>query len=442
LRLKEFFDMPLSLNMALGDIKPIKLQEQVRKIHSRYPPIEVVVEDPHLEKKLFEFERRLANNNWAKYKWRNASGLARGFLCSELVDDPRWQNIKSVLLKSLTDSPKRSFAKACFESYLVTFKEGSSLTKELSEALRGLEPEMLASMSEFVEGFDALKPIGLVNRIGQFLSQQDEPFAAMKNIGVSSPHMPGLIAQGFISNLEYLEPELRRFETSAFIKVFDWLNPEEEPISPLGKIPGIEAMLAPFINGSGPDELIDEITNFLFETYGDPRISRTKWAGVSDPYIHLVFGWLTKKSLKAFFEIISKFEGSHMWEARRKFWTDIFDSGRISNAWVVLNREGIAFARELARETDDKSYLSFGRLSNSNESTCYFIMQIGRTIIVEGSHSFALRFFAEQNKSRPKMFSPNYYKPDLLSNLADEIYRHDPQGNWRQKALNAMRMYE
>ena len=63
---------------------------------------------------------------------------------------------------------------------------------------------------------------------------------------------------------------------------------------------------------------------------------------------------------------------------------------------------------------DNKNFERVGRTYDLFEDQkCYFVMKIGRLTVVEGSHSFALRFFKDGNKSSTKIFLNRYSYSDL-----------------------------
>ena len=117
-----------------------------------------------------------------------------------------------------------------------------------------------------------------------------------------------------------------------------------------------------------------------------------------------------------------------MWEPRRVFWTNILERGWISASWPILSREGYNEAKRLAKIHDNKNFERVGRTSDLFEDQkCYFVMTIGRLTVVEGSHSFALRFFKDGNKSATKIFLNRYNYADLAVKKppADERITHN-----------------
>ena len=61
-------------------------------------------------------------------------------------------------------------------------------------------------------------------------------------------------------------------------------------------------------------------------------------------------------------------------------------------------------------------------------------MKIGKLLVVEGSHSFAIRFFQEGNRSATQMYNKSYSRTDLVIRKppADERITHN--GDWQSRA--------
>lgn len=434
-KLSELLLDKVSMNLTLGDVKAAKLKEAVRRVHLKFPP----VDEPdleNLEERLSHYLKRFQSESWQDYKLIEASSLARDFFGDKSsMEDKRWKLIKKDFLKELLNE-KKSLVRGCFNGYLYSFKERSSSTRELANVFERLSDSAFGSMLTFVQKFDAVRPKGLPDRIAKDLLEHEKPYDKVKELGVATPHTFALFDDVFIALIELLAPKLKQADKKAFSQVKNWLRPNLENKMGAGYHLGIQAILEPFIKSDPDNETKKDLLTFLVDNYGDPRLETIRWAGVNKDCIDVVHRWLTGESLKTFFKIISRFDGSDMWEPRRVFWEMLYDRGWIRDAWPILNPEGVRYARELAAKDENSNFLSgYGKINETYEDqTCYFAMKIGKLLVVEGSHSFAIRFFQEGNRSATQMYNKSYSRTDLVIRKppADERITHN--GDWQSRA--------
>ena len=438
MNLSKLLEEGISMNLALGEVKPVSLNAAVRRVHAKFPVVPIP-ELENLEERLTIFLERLRTENWSGYKLSEASSLARDFFGSDMATDKRWEAIKDDFLTELK-SNRKSFVRGCFTGYLASFKERSSLTKQLADALQSVDQSAFGSMSRFAEQFEALSPLELPDRIASALIEHEQPFETIRGYGVGAPYAFALFDDVFVSLVDKLEPNLKAAEPKAVGQIKNWLKPNAEYKMATGYDIGVEAILKPFLKETPSNDTKKDILNFLLDAYGDPRISKGGWFSIDPKYIEIVHKWLTGESLKTFFEIISKFDDGKMWDSRRVFWENVFDRGLIQDAWPILNDDGVRHLRELAAEDKHNNFLRYGKMSDSySDQTCYFAMKIGDQIVVEGSHSFAIRFFGVRNKSATPMHKETYNKKDLViaSPPADQRIVH--QGDWQKQAELALK---
>ena len=423
----------ISMNLALGEAKPTRLNEAVRHVHAKFPLVPTP-EFENLEERLTIFLERLRTEDWSGYKLSEASSLARDFFGSDMATDKRWEAIKDDFLAEL-QSNRKSFVRACFTGYLASFKERSKLTSQLAIALQSVDQSAFGPMSRFAERFDALSPQGLPDRIASDLLEHEQPYEKIRGYGIGAPHAFALFDDVFVSLVDQLEPNLKAAEPKAVGQIKNWLKPSAEYKMATGYSLGVEAILRPFLKDDPSEDTKKDILNFLIDAYGDPRISKGGWFSIDPIYIAIVHRWLTGESLKTFFKIISKFDGSDHWKPRRVFWEMIFDRGWIQDAWPILHPFAVKKLENLAADDKNNNFLRYGKIKDTGkEPTCYFAMKIGNLIVVEGSHNFAIRFFKVGNKSATPMHQTTYNRKDLVIGAppADERIPH--QGNWQSRA--------
>ena len=413
MNLSELLEEGISMNLALGEAKPVSLNAAVRRVHAKFPLV-TIPEFENLEERLTIFLERLSAENWSGYKLNEASSLARDFFGSDMATDNRWEAIKDDFLTEL-QSNKKSFVRGCFTGYLASFKERSSLTKQLADALQSVDQSAFGSMSKFAKRFDALSPQGLPDRIASDLLEHEEPYEKIREYGVGAPHAFALFDDVFVELVDQIEPKMKAPEPKALGQIKNWLKPNAEYKMATGYNIGVEAILKPFLKETPSDDTKKDILNFLLDAYGDPRISKAGWAPIDPKCIEIVHKWLTGESLKTFFKIIAEFEGGNMWNDRHTYWEMIFDEGLIQDAWPILHPFAVKKLENLAAQDKNNNFLRYGKIKDTGkEPTCYFAMKIDNLIVVEGSHNFAIRFFKVGNKSATPMHKTRYDKKDLV----------------------------
>ena len=395
---------------------------------------------------LKDFKNRIESNNWRKYPWHKAATLMRSLFNSEHLDDAQWREVVKTLLNSLKTTDKKSFLKAAFEVYCLNYTRKSEFMAELSNILRQHSIKDLPIPSFFKSNLDLFDRNTAHRQLGEYLSKCDLPFIAMKGHGVTNPHAKGLFELSFISMVQKLEPELVRAKPDAVKKVKNWLAPNSKVYASYSSNVGIDALIS-HLEKNGTQEQRDDLRNFLVENFRDPRVSKARWHGVSEQALNIINQWLTTKSLSVFFDIIDRFEESHMWANRRTFWTELNQEKQIDNAWVILSPNGSSLASEIARERNDSSYLSHGKVGSKyrqdSDEKCYFVMRIGDLTVVEGTHSFKVRLFKSQNQNAPDLFRTDriYYRDELAvqDTKCDAAFIHDRPGRWMRTTRDYIR---
>lgn len=441
--------MPSKLSEFLVDYHPLKvknvvgntdaLTQAVDKLQRDHGIGEERIHPSELKDKLIEFERRYQRRNWQKYPWHEASGLFRIFFTSEQLSENRWDSVTKILLKTLKETDRELFCRAAMDAYWQTYGKNQPWLTELKKILQSKPREHFPGLDQLFQSvylFDSDK--GHLQLAAQLATAAD-PYSELQRLGVRSPHSEGFFVAVFKAILVELDSELKRYDAGTFEKVKRWLRPEGGNRAEIGKENGIDALVLPFEVG-GPTELRDDIGRFLIDTYGDPRVHQKNWSGVSEKSLEIVNRWLTTKSLKVFFDIIDKFEGSHMWEPRRQFWMQMDREDLIDDAWVVLNCEGRRIAQGLAEQHDDPTFKSHGFINDSDQ-TCYFIMKIGNLTVVEGTHSFRVRFFHDNQEEKPSLARQEYegWQLRVSPRNCAESFVHDVHDKWQRKTRKYIR---
>ena len=451
MKLSELLDKPYrprKIELTKFKAAADRLNRTVTALQEKYEVVEPIPVE-QLDEALRNFEDRYRRNDWSKFPWHRASGLFRSFFTSQAPDpdDPRWSGVATVLLNTLDGTDRKSYCRAAFEVYLETYRRNSKVLDRLREILGKKSAENIPVKRALVEEHKLLDPERAHVHIGALLARHERPYDYLKSLGVSSPHAPGLFAAAFEHMLEVNASDRKALKRPAFERVWNWLSPDPgtKLVASKSLAMGIDAIVLPFDDNRDDDSLRDESLQFLVATFGDPRVRKIEWAWqqLEDRTRKIVSRWLTRKSLKVFFDIIDRFEGSHMWAPRRKFWSGIDARGWIDKAWVVLNETGRDIAEDLAREHDDKTFRSHGGLRFHEPEKCFFIMKVGKLTIVEGTHDFAVRIFDPDADNAPRLFQESYEKNKIYARLISGEGQRCPhhRGCWETKVEDYMRRY-
>jgi len=394
-----------------------------------------------LNRKLQDFERRLSSNDWSQFPWHMASDIFRSFFTSDCREDSKWKNTATVLIDTLEKTERRSFCRAAIDAYIATYNETGLQLERFRAVIRAKPVKEIPIRQKLITDYDFFNPQVAHIKIGKALAESDTPYKLAKSWDILSPHSLGLFQSAFQEMLRENDDDLQKMHRPSFERIINWLRPNSNTKAEISRALGIDALVLPF-KKSEPAVLRDDIEKFLIRNYGDPRITPAEWSGVSADALKIMNRWMTSKSLKMFFDIINKFEGSHMWEPRRKFWTAIDDRKWIDEAWVVLNDKGAQYAKSLAEEHDDKAYMSHGLLNFHEREKCFFIMKVGTLTIVEGTHNFKVRVFKNEATNAPILRNRSYSKNEISSvpNWSKgEAFIHDVSGKWMTKTETFMR---
>jgi len=268
--------------------------------------------------------------------------------------------------------------------------------------------------------------------IADLMMQMDDCWNGLKQLGLRTPHAPGVMDHAHLAFVEKLRPmgaKLRSVE-----KLFDWLKPDGQAARMSGASEAITVVLAPWLNAEPSQQHLTFVTENLIGLYGDPRVQRGgAWAGVPAEHQNVLMRWLTGENIRFFLDIVTKSEASHMWEPRRKFWLGLHEQKRIDAAWVAFSKAADDHAKQELGSRGGKGLLDFGRqvAGGTRSDTSLLIMQIGEKIVVEGSHNYMVHLFRKGEPRAPKLYDRKYDCEAIrkLPNLGARV--HDYPGHWR-----------
>jgi hypothetical protein len=174
-----------------------------------------------------------------------------------------------------------------------------------------------------------------------------------------------------------------------------------------------DGLLAPWLDNSWTpiDSARDSVRKFLLRYIGDPRVRPANWRMARKDTTSLMRRWLTRASLKAFFDLISDHVLDSQWRYREAFWSACVDKEPATEAWLALGSQVHASARAV-RELNG----AYARLEGAGilGSHAVLLLRMGNIVFCEWSHNGKLRAWPEDWKSAPRLYLPSYARDALM----------------------------
>lgn len=410
MKLSDLFLRPVNLfKPAIAVSKGLTVK--VQSIHERWPDVVKEIAERDREKVLRKLLGYVQRWEWDDVKM--------SFICSgaPIVFDKEFRNqdefavLQAFYLRETIVTDSAPFISAMISAYIRSYEPGSAHTIKIKNCLdiasEHMSDKWKAIIEQLPEFFDA-------NQAHQALAKRmvemDSPWKELKLFGITRPHDPGLMSHAHLAYIALLAPGLN--ERPAIEKLFAWLKPDGRSGALMnGAAEAINALLSHWLHKQPDEELSRYLTETLVAFYEDPRLSRGGvWGSVDEACRNLIINWLTRENILFFLDVVSKVEDSHMWEPRRKFWLGLYNEGRITAAWVAFSSLASHKAKEIKGSMRDSSTLNFGiqTAGGYRDNTSLLILQIGKCIVIEGSHSYKVHIFRNDDKKSPALFQQKY----------------------------------
>ena len=431
--------------------EPVALQRAAASIARRWPHVEAEAVETDPRQFVQDVDRRRRSGDWSDFYWADVDRAARALIDSGLWRHARYTDLLTFLLEQVRPGVNRPYLRTLFRKYMETFDPGSRLTRDLARVLKVHWREATLPVEDLVTQFrifDLDRSPSSSQVIAAFMAVQDDPFAAVRSVGVEAPHGPGLMASVHPSFVSSLAPRIAEGVPAATHRLLAWLKPpgEVEPLQGAGAAQAIDALLEPWDDRVPASELQRLIEARLLAAYGDPRIRFTGvWSLISAGARRVILQWLAGATIQVFFDIVTQAvtgdPSEHMWPVRRSLWKELFDEARITEAWFALSNAGVRVAER--RQRDHQIPLAFGlnrSLGSYDRSKCLLIMNVERRWVVEGSHSFPTWVFPRRDLSILTPYEPSYTCEqfrDIRGPEQPERIPHTP--TWRNRVLTALR---
>lgn len=246
-----------------------------------------------------------------------------------------------------------------------------------------------------------------------------------------------------------LPPEVMR-EKEPVLRLLAWSRKLAAPISQTTlRVPFADALLKPWSRRKPPDEMKNMLLAFFIQAYGDPRITRIRWDGVSTQALSVLLNWLTGDTLRGFMKLLQR-TADEIWMYRQKFWMAYYDAGYIDEAWLALGWAAREQARRLQVDEKGMGYSHLEGSVSNNQSV--LLLKVGNLVFTEWSHNGSLRAYREGDPHAPKLYQRTYYGEDLRAALSMDFHdgmnanpelRHmnSEGGTWQRKARDLIRRH-
>ena len=301
-----------------------------------------------------------------------------------------------------------------------------------------------AEQRETIDLFDVSRaPADLVRHV---MKSKETAVEAMESIGLNASLYRSKIAgHGYIAGAADLKnsitsqpnaslPAIKRFTAWGLVNnqfAFDSTTGAAARMA--------EALLLPWVDRQPPEESQAFIESHLLSLLHDLRIDRSRWIDVNEEAKRVMRRWLTKASLEQFLDVVDQTAQSHMWPARRKFWSAYYEHKYMLEAWVAFASNGASVARRLAATLENPAIGNFGLLASGGgvvREHAVLIMQIGELVVADWSHNGKCHVWLPGNDDAPKLYKRSYGRHDLV-NGADFDKKH--LGAWQTDVYNFIR---
>lgn len=410
MKLSDVFLKPVALfkpAIALSKGLTVKIQA----IHEHWPDVVKEIADRDREKVLRKLLGYIERWEWDDVKMSFICSGAPIVFDKEFRTQEEFAVLQEFYLRETIVTDSQPFISAMISAYIRSYEPGSAHTIKIkncldiaSEHMSDKWKDIVEKLPEFFNAYQAHQALAVK------MKEMDAPWKELKQFGITRPHEPGLMSYAHLAYIALLAPGLN--ERPVIEKLFAWLKPEgRSGVLMNGAAEAINALLSHWLYKKPDEELSRYLTETLVAWYEDPRLSRGGvWGSVDEACRNLVINWLTRENILFFLDVVSKVEDSHMWEPRRKFWLGLYNEGKITAAWVAFSSIASQKAKEMKGSMRDSSTLNFGIQTalGNRDKTSLLVLQIGKCVVVEGSHNYKVHIFRNENKKAPQLYQLKY----------------------------------
>jgi hypothetical protein len=159
-----------------------------------------------------------------------------------------------------------------------------------------------------------------------------------------------------------------------------------------------EALLTPWHEQTAPVATQTQVLAFMIRHYGDVRVTRDRWTGISAVAETVMRRWLVEESMTAYFRLAaqSKSVDHARLTERTEFW--LANLGVIDDAWLLCSGRGMTLL--------DQDHPAHGTLGGCAPDRTAILIRIGDLIILESSHEAHESIWFAGNSLAPALYRP------------------------------------
>lgn len=435
MKLTEIHLRPVTLSQPiLPSLDTIRASSE--RILERWPDVIVEPKERDRDRIVAEMLRRVNENSWKNTKLSFVTSAARALFDKERCDRKELLSLREFYYEEILASSHSSFLGAMFSIYLGSFDPEAPHTQRLSQCLGLVKERLSQKWQSLLISFPEILNVSLAaTSIAMRMVEMVNPWNELKNLGIRSPHAPGVMDYAHLQYVERVAPNLN--DPVIMERFLLWLKPEGHEAKKTNSGMAVTALLRASNRGLSKNDQ-HRLYERLLMMYGDPAVNRgSPWIDVPEEEMRGLNTWLTGENINFFMDIVSRVETSHMWEPRRCFWLSLHDAGFIDAAWVAFSPEGSRLARESQSQGNSNRAINFGnqtaRGTHINKSL--LLLKIGNKIVVEGSHTYKVHIFDGNLQEAPQLYK-KYYDCEAIRLSATQSRTHDVHGAWKDWVLN------
>ena len=381
-----------------------------RRVHQRWPDVMPAPQGDR-ESIVQEMLRRIQRDDWETATLASVTRAGRVAFETGFRERRDLRRLRDFYVREAKASTSEAFLGAMMSIYLSSYEPGARHARDLAAALDDARDRLGRRWSKLLQNVQfLLDSRNAARRLGAEMCRMYEPWSGLVRLGFHDPHASGLLYHAHLAYVDGMEAALKT--ESGVRGMLGWLAPTGRQPKVTGVKEAIEALLSPWKSREPTGGIRDQLVEGLVGSYGDPRVrSGGVWPQVRSDCRDVLLKWLTGADIQFFLDVVSEVETSHMWQPRREFWWDLYEQGRIDHAWVAFSPAAAQKARRLTEQTEKRDHLAFGEQTagGTRRYTSLLILKIGRSIVVEGSHSYKVHVFRDSDPQAPRLFQEQYH---------------------------------
>jgi hypothetical protein len=439
----------LVARMRVGTTEPEELRRAVARIQQNGSTGEIENEE------IGELQKRIAA--WATNA--STSSLSRRDLrngCQAVLHPPHPPAENETAINRLLNEVERNKRRAAFFAVLDAYLDGfdnnnltlTSLANRLEAIAASWPWRANDNWPQRLANFSLLDPVRAPELLARrILASGANPYKVLQESGLDTAGRRfGRLAEAAFRFACHLVMQMQGQDAvSGQRTLIEWARNEAGDFGYQRVWPDfVEASLTPW-EVDEPSEAHKSALLEMLERFGggDPRSVPERWRtvmGRAPGAYAVLMRWLTRASVLQFLDIVDRLMPDHaaklMWSYRRAFWLSYLlsdgSSPGIDAAWVAFGDDGARLARQVARETGDKSFRAFGKQHDKSAQHAALILKMGDLTIVDWSHSAKYQVWRPGDKGAPDLFKESYRYGALYSAPIQESHSSPRTFTWQK----------